>query len=33
VALDEIQIGLEALANKHGLEKVMDTAARMSRKG
>lgn len=33
--LDDIEIGLEALANKHGMQKVMDTLARltMSKKG
>lgn len=29
----ELEIGLESLANKHGLEKVMDVIARMSKKG
>ncbi|MCP4646347.1 MAG: hypothetical protein GY852_01260, partial [bacterium] len=28
--LDEIEIGLNALANKHGMQKVMDTLARLS---
>ncbi len=28
----EMRLGLESLINKHGLEKVMDTVARMSRK-
>lgn len=32
VVLEEIEIGLEALANRHGLDKVIDTVARMSRK-
>lgn len=27
--LDEVELGLEALANKHGLNKVMETLARM----
>ncbi len=33
--LDDIEIGLESLANKHGMQKVMDTLARlsMSKKG
>jgi benzoyl-CoA reductase subunit BamC len=30
---EEMEIGLEALAKKYGLEKVMDAIARMSRKG
>ena len=30
---EELEIGLESLANKYGLEKVMDTVARMSVKG
>jgi benzoyl-CoA reductase subunit BamC len=30
---DDIAIGLEALANKHGMQKVLDTVARMSKKG
>ena len=30
VKLGEVEIGLEALANKHGLNKVMETLARMS---
>jgi len=33
VKLDEMEIGLEALAGKYGLQKVMDTVARMSKKG
>jgi benzoyl-CoA reductase subunit BamC len=32
-ALDEVEIGLQALANKHGLEKVADAMARISKKG
>jgi len=34
-ALDEMEVGLEALANKYGLQKIMDAVARMSmsRKG
>ncbi|MCP4566976.1 MAG: (4Fe-4S)-binding protein, partial [FCB group bacterium] len=34
-SLEEMEIGLEALANKYGLDKIMDTVARMSesRKG
>jgi benzoyl-CoA reductase subunit BamC len=31
--LDDMEIGLEELANKFGLQKVMDTVARMSKKG
>jgi benzoyl-CoA reductase subunit BamC len=31
--LGDMEIGLEALANKHGLQKIMDTVARMSKKG
>jgi benzoyl-CoA reductase subunit BamC len=31
--LEDIEIGLEALASKYGLQKVMDTVARMSKKG
>jgi benzoyl-CoA reductase subunit BamC len=31
--LEDIEIGLEALANKYGLQKVVDTVARMSKKG
>ena len=30
---EEMEIGLESLANKHGWQKVMDTVARMSKKG
>ena len=30
---EEMEIGLEALAKKYGLEKVMDAVARMSKKG
>ena len=29
----EIEIGLESLADKYGLQKVMETVARMSKKG
>jgi len=29
-SLDEMEIGLESLANKYGLNKIMDTVARMS---
>jgi len=29
----ELEIGLESLANKYGLQKIMDTVARMSMKG
>jgi hypothetical protein len=28
-----MEVGLEALVNKHGLQKVMDTVARLSKKG
>ncbi|MEK6622084.1 MAG: (4Fe-4S)-binding protein, partial [Planctomycetota bacterium] len=31
--LGEMEIGLESLANKYGLQKIMDTVARMSKKG
>jgi benzoyl-CoA reductase subunit BamC len=31
--LDDMEIGLEELANKYGLQKVLDTVARMSKKG
>ncbi len=31
--LGEMEIGLESLVNKHGLKKVMDTVARLSKKG
>ena len=31
-SLDEIEIGLQALANKHGLDRVVDTMTRMSKK-
>jgi len=31
--LGEIEIGLESLVNRHGLQKVMDTVARLSKKG
>jgi len=30
---EEMEIGLESLANKYGLQKIMDTVARMSMKG
>jgi len=33
VKLDDMEIGLETLASKYGLQKVMDTVARMSKKG
>jgi benzoyl-CoA reductase subunit BamC len=33
VSQDEIETGLEALTNRYGMQKVMDTVARMSRKG
>ena len=29
---EEIEIGLEAMANKFGWQKILDTAARMSKK-
>jgi benzoyl-CoA reductase subunit BamC len=32
VKLDEMEIGLESLTSKYGLQKVMDAVARMSRK-
>jgi benzoyl-CoA reductase subunit BamC len=32
VKLEDAEIGLESLVNKHGLQKVIDTVARMSRK-
>ena len=32
-ARDEMEIGLEALADKHGLQKLLDAVARMSNKG
>jgi benzoyl-CoA reductase subunit BamC len=32
VKLDEMEVGLETLASKYGLQKVMDTVARMSKK-
>jgi benzoyl-CoA reductase subunit BamC len=31
--MPELEIGLESLANKYGLQKILDTVARMSRKG
>jgi len=31
--LGEMEIGLEALVNRHGLQKVMETVARLSKKG
>jgi benzoyl-CoA reductase subunit BamC len=31
--LDEMEVGLESLANKYGLQNVMDAVARLSRKG
>jgi len=31
--LDEMEIGLEPLVEKYGMRKVMDTVARMSKKG
>jgi len=30
---EELEIGLEAMTNKYGLQKVMDTVSRMSKKG
>ena len=32
VSVDEVDVGLEALANKHGWPKVLDAVSRMSRK-
>jgi benzoyl-CoA reductase subunit BamC len=32
VTREELEIGLESLAKKHGVQKVMDTIARMSKK-
>jgi benzoyl-CoA reductase subunit BamC len=32
VELEELEIGLDALAGKYGLEKILDTVARMSKK-
>jgi benzoyl-CoA reductase subunit BamC len=31
--MGEMEIGLESLVNRHGLQKVMDTIARLSKKG
>jgi len=31
--LDEMELGLESMVNKYGLEKIIDTVARMSKKG
>jgi benzoyl-CoA reductase subunit BamC len=31
--LGELDTGLEALVNRHGLQKVIDTVARLSKKG
>ncbi|MDD2737153.1 MAG: (4Fe-4S)-binding protein [Desulfuromonadaceae bacterium] len=31
--IGEMEIGLEALVNRHGMQKVMDTIARLSKKG
>jgi benzoyl-CoA reductase subunit BamC len=33
VGREEIEVGLESLANKYGLQRIMDTVARMSMKG
>ena len=33
VKLDDIELGLGAMIDKHGLQKVMDTVSRMSQKG
>jgi benzoyl-CoA reductase subunit BamC len=33
VKLGEMEIGLESLVDKYGMQKVMDTVARMSKKG
>lgn len=30
---DELEIGLESLADKHGMQKIMETLARLSKKG
>jgi benzoyl-CoA reductase subunit BamC len=32
-AKEEIEIGLAAIANRHGWQKLVDTVARMSKKG
>ena len=32
VKLEDVEIGLESMVDKYGLQKVMDTVARMSRK-
>ncbi|MDP2972332.1 MAG: (4Fe-4S)-binding protein, partial [Deltaproteobacteria bacterium] len=31
--LGDVEIGLESMVDKYGLQKVMDTVARMSKKG
>jgi len=33
VEQEELEIGLESLASKYGLQEIMDTVARMSNKG
>jgi benzoyl-CoA reductase subunit BamC len=33
VKLDDVEVGLESIVEKYGLEKVIDTVARMSKKG
>jgi benzoyl-CoA reductase subunit BamC len=33
VKLEDIEIGLESMVDKYGLQKVLDTIARMSMKG
>ena len=32
VKLDDVEVGLESMVNKYGLQKVLDTVARMSQK-
>jgi benzoyl-CoA reductase subunit BamC len=32
VKLDDMEVGLESMVDKYGLQKVMDTVARMSKK-
>jgi benzoyl-CoA reductase subunit BamC len=33
VKLDEVEVGLGSMVDKYGLQKVMETVARMSKKG
>ena len=33
VKLEDVEIGLESMIDKYGLQKVMDTVSRMSQKG